>query len=410
MTDELVAVDDHLGVVLDAVRPLGEFDVTLLDAHGCVLAEDVSSPIPLPPFDSAAADGYAVRLADVAAATQGVPAVLPVVGEVTAGSTDPYTVQPGLCLRIAAGAPVPPGAEAVVPVEWTDGGSVQVAIHRSPPDGANIHRTGEDVTAGSPLLTAGVHLGAAQVGLLAASGLDRLRVRPRPRVVVLSTGRDLLDPGQPATAGRRYDSNSFLLTGAVRETGAIAYRVGILPEDLATLRDTLEDQLIRADAVVSSGGLSRGSGDAMTEVLSRMGSVRFSRVALAAGERQGFGTIGPDAVPFFALPGSPVSAFVSFEVFVRPALRRMLGVEPIQRPQVRATATAAMRSPSGLRSYLRGRLAVRDGAYAVEPLSSRDHSLAGLAEANALIVIPEDVTDVPPGDPVAVMMLERRHG
>jgi molybdopterin molybdotransferase len=364
---------------------------------------------PLPPFDNSAMDGYAVRAADIAAAAEGTPVVLPVVGDIAAGSSTPYTVQPGLCVRIMTGAPLPPGADAVVPVEWTDGGIAQVEVRRAAALGAHIRRAGEDVAPSTQVLAAGTYLGAAQVGLLAAVGRDRVSVRPRPRVVVLSTGSELVEPGQPLSAGKIPDSNSTLLTAAAWEAGAIAYRVGIVPDDPRVLIDTLEDQLIRADLVVTSGGVSVGAYDVVKEAIGRMGDVRFSRVAMQPGMPQGFGVIGPDRTPFFGLPGNPVSAYVSFEVFVRPALRRMLGVEPLHRPQVRARLTDGVTSPPGKRSYLRAWVWVDKGEYVVSPVGgSGSHLIASLAVANALIVVPDTVTEHESGAVVSVMLLVRR--
>jgi molybdopterin molybdotransferase len=398
-------VDEHLAEVLQVVQPLAPLEVGLLDAHGCVLAEDVVAPAPLPGFDNSAMDGYAVRAADVAQ----VPCVLPVVGDVPAGPASPLRVQPGLCVRIMTGALLPPGADTVVPVEHTDGGIAQVRIDRLPTPGQHVRRAGEDVRAGELVLPVGTHLGAAQVGLAAAIGRARLLVRPRPRVVVLSTGDELVEPGATLLPGQIYDSNSVALTAACVEAGAIAYRVGILPDDGRRLLDALEDQLVRADLLLTSGGVSVGAYDVVKEVLSRLGTVGFHKVAMQPGMPQSFGVIGPDRVPVFGLPGNPVSALVSFEAFVRPALRRMLGAPVVTRPVVSAVTTEELRSPAGKRSFLRVRLEVRDGAYVVVPVSGTgSHLVAGLARANALAVVPEDVEQVPAGAPVQVMMLERR--
>jgi molybdopterin molybdotransferase len=307
------------------------------------------------------------------------------------------------------GAPLPPGADAVVPLEWTDGGLAQVAIHRSAEAGAHIRRAGEDVAAGTVVLQSGAHLGAPQLGLLAAVGRDRVLVRPRPRVVVLSTGSELVEPGQPLDVGQIPDANSNLLTAAAQEAGAIAYRVGIVPDDPRLLIDALEDQLIRADCVVTSGGVSVGAYDVVKEALGRLGEVSFARVAMQPGMPQGFGVIGPERTPFFGLPGNPVSAYVSFEVFVRPALRRMLGVEPLHRPAVRARLKGALSSPPGKRTFARAWLSVVGGEYVVEPVGgSGSHLIASLAGANALAVVPENVTSIANGETVTVMLLERR--
>jgi molybdopterin molybdotransferase len=409
MTEPLKSVDAHLQDIMSVVKPLTGLDLTLADAHGCVLVEDVHATFPLPPFDNSAMDGYAVRSEDLRTASVGAPVVLPVVGDVAAGSASPYTVQPGLCVRIMTGAAMPPGADAVVPLERTDGGIAQVAIGQPVEAGSCIRRAGEDALTGAEVLAAGTHLGATQLGLLAAVGRDRVQVRPRPRVVVLSTGSELVEPGQPLSRGQIPDANSALLTAAALEAGAIAYRVGIVPDEPGVLADTLEDQLIRADVIVTTGGVSVGAYDVVKDVLTRVGTVQFDRVAMQPGMPQGFGTIGPDKTPFFGLPGNPVSAYVSFEVFVRPALRRMLGVEPIARPVVRAPVTHPLRSPAGKRSFLRAWLAVEDGAYMVRPVGGPgSHLIAALAASNALIVLPEDTTEVEAGEPVSVLLLERR--
>ncbi len=398
-------VDEHLAEVLSVVQPLAPLELSLLDAHGCILAEDVVAKGPVPSFDNASMDGYAVRVADLAT----VPVTLPVTGDVAAGPASPLRVQPGLCVRIMTGAVLPAGADAVVPVEWTDGGVAQVRIDRRPDAGAYVRRAGEDVVAGEVVLTDGSHLGSAQVGLAAAVGRSRLLVRPRPRVVVVSTGSELVEPGAPLAAGQIPDSNSIALTAAAVEAGAIAYRVGIVPDDPRRLLATLEDQLVRADVLITSGGVSVGAYDVVKEVLSRIGTVGFHKVAMQPGMPQGFGTIGPESTPVFGLPGNPVSALVSFEAFVRPALRRMLGAQVIERPRVSARTTAELRSPVGKRSFLRVWVEVRDGARVVSPVSGPgSHLIAGMARANALAVVPEDVERVADGSPVEVMLLERR--
>ncbi|HVM27505.1 MAG TPA: gephyrin-like molybdotransferase Glp [Mycobacteriales bacterium] len=405
----MITYAEHLANVLERISPLSPLELGLMDAHGCVLAEDLVAPADLPGFDNSAMDGYAVRSDDVASASDGSPVVLPVTGDVAAGPASPLRVMPGVCVRIMTGAMMPNGADAVVPVEHTDGGVAQVVVHRSARPGQHVRRAGEDVKAGENVLPAGTHLGAVQVGMAAATGRSRLIVRPRPRVVVVSTGSELVDPGEPLGPGRIVDSNSPALTAAALEAGAIAYRVGIVPDDPRRLADTLEDQLVRADVLVTSGGVSVGAYDVVKEVLSRLGTVRFDEVAMQPGKPQAFGTIGPDETPVFGLPGNPVSALVSFEAFVRPALRRMLGATPIERPRVRAAATEALRSPSGRRSFLRVALEVRDGAYVVTPVSGAgSHLLAGMSRANALAMVPEDVEEVPAGGAVEVLVLERR--
>lgn len=402
----MISVDEHLARVLSVVQPLSPLDLGLLDAQGCFLDEDVHAPAPLPGFDNSAMDGYAVRTADLSGE---LPVVLPVVGDVAAGPASPLRVQPGLCVRIMTGAALPEGADAVVPLELTDGGVKHVRIDQTVEPGAYIRRAGEDVAAGDLVLTRGTALGSANIGLAAAIGRNRVLVRPRPRVVVVSTGSELVEPGAPMGPGQIADANSFALTAAAIEAGALAYRVGIVPDEARTLLSTLEDQLVRADVLITSGGVSVGAYDVVKEVLSRIGTVQFDKVAMQPGMPQGFGTIGPDDTPIFALPGNPVSALVSFEVFVRPALRRMIGAEPLQRPRVSAVTTESFSSPEGKRSFVRVHLSVRKGAHVVTPVSGPgSHLLAGMARANALVIVPEQVVQVAAGEPVTALLLERR--
>lgn len=406
---DLKSVDQHIADILATVDAIAPLDLQLLDAHGCILSEQVVAHVDLPMFDNSSMDGYAVRLDDVASAGETSPVRLPVVGDIAAGSPPTYTVQPGMSVRIMTGAPMPPGAEAVVPLEWTDRGIASVTINRAPEPGANVRRKGEDVRSGQVVLEQGTRLGPGQLGLLAAVGRDRVMVRPRPRVVVLSTGSELVEPGAHPAPGQIHEANSWILTTAAREAGALAFRVGIVPDDDRSLMNAIEDQLIRADLVVTSGGVSVGAYDVVKEVLSRLGSVAFETVAMQPGKPQGFGTIGPDNTPIITLPGNPVSAYVSFEVFVRPVIRRMLGVEPLHRPTVRAVCQEPFTSPAGKRQYARGWLDVVGGRYEVRPVGGAGSHLVGdLAHANALIVVPESATEVPAGGTVEVMVLERR--
>ncbi|MEV6404271.1 gephyrin-like molybdotransferase Glp [Streptomyces bobili] len=428
--DRLWSVDEHLEDILAAVRPLEPIELQLPDAQGCVLVEDVMVPVSLPPFDNSSMDGYAVRVADVAGASQEYPAALEVVGDVAAGQADLLHVGPGQAARIMTGAPLPPGAEAVVPVEWTDGGlgegpvhgmrarslgpeqtSGQVRVYRSAEARAHVRAKGSDVRAGDRALEAGTVLGPPQIALLAAIGRGTARVRPRPRVVVLSTGSELVQPGEELRSGQIYDSNSFALTAAARDAGAIAYRVGAVADDAETLRSTIEDQLVRADLVVTTGGVSVGAYDVVKEALSHVrdedeagSGIDFRKLAMQPGKPQGFGSIGPDHTPLLALPGNPVSSYVSFELFVRPAIRALMGLEDVHRPTTRATLAAdkALTSPKGRRQFLRATCA--EGI--VRPVGGAgSHLVAALAHADSLIVVPEDVESVEPGTEVEVVLL-----
>ncbi|WP_329410882.1 molybdopterin molybdotransferase MoeA [Streptomyces sp. NBC_00704] len=429
--DRLWSVDEHLEDILATVRPLEPIELQLPDAQGCVLVEDVMVPVSLPPFDNSSMDGYAVRVADVAGASEEFPAALEVVGDVAAGqAADLLHVGPGQAARIMTGAPLPPGAEAVVPVEWTDGGlgegpvsgmrarslapeqaAGHVRVHRPAEARAHVRAKGSDVRAGDRALDAGTVVGPPQIALLAAIGRASVRVRPRPRVVVMSTGSELVQPGEELGSGQIYDSNSFALTAAARDAGAIAYRVGAVADDAETLRSAIEDQLVRADLVVTTGGVSVGAYDVVKEALEHVGDadeegagVEFRKLAMQPGKPQGFGSVGPDHTPLLALPGNPVSSYVSFELFVRPAIRTLMGLADVHRPVTRAKLTAdkALTSPKGRRQFLRAVHA--EGA--VRPVGGAgSHLVAALAHADALIVVPEDVESVEPGAEVEVVLL-----
>lgn len=435
MSSTIWSVDEHLDDILAAVKPLEAIELQLPDAQGCVLVEDVVVEISLPPFDNSSMDGYAVRISDVEGASEEFPAVLTVIGDVAAGDgglADGRSVGPGEAARIMTGAPLPAGAEAVVPVEWTDGGtgggpaasmrahsaapegaSGEVRVHRPVKPRAHVRAKGSDVRPGDLALRAGSVVGPPQIGLLAAIGRSTVRVRPRPRVVVLSTGSELAQPGEELTAGRIYDSNSFALTAAARDAGAIAYRVPAVADDAETLRSTIEDQLIRADIVVTTGGVSVGAYDVVKEALSSVGDedeagggIDFRKLAMQPGKPQGFGSIGPDHTPLLALPGNPVSSYVSFELFVRPAILTLMGLDDVHRPTVRATldADGVLSSPSGKRQFLRGTYDAEAGT--VTPVGGAgSHLIAALAQADALIVLPEDVTSAEPGTETEVILL-----
>ena len=401
------SVEEHLHVVLDGVEPLAPIDHTLLDARTCVLAEDVTAPWPLPAFDNSSMDGYAVIAADLDAASDGKPTELTVVDDVPAGYRASVPVREGTAIRIMTGSPLPDGADAVVPVEWTDGGTDTVKVTSSVRRGAHVRRRGEDVQLGDLVVRSGAVLGPREIALLAAVGRGRVRVHPQPRVVVLSTGSELVEPGATLSPGLIVDSNGVTIAAAVQEAGAIAYRVGPVPDDAPTLLAALEDQLVRADLIITTGGVSAGAYDTVKAVLSRLGTVEFTRVAMQPGMPQGHGTLGPDSTPIFTLPGNPVSAYVSFEVFVRPVLRRMLGHQHIYRPVVRAVLADTLHSPAGKRQFARGHLEVEDGRYVVRPAGGQgSHMLGALAKANALVVVPEDVTEAKPGTAVAVLRLD----
>ena len=407
MTDPLVSVEDHRDRILSAITPLPAFDQPLMEAFGLSAAEDVHAGVALPGFDNSGMDGYAVCQADVAAASEESPVHLPVVGEIGAGQATLLAMSPGTAVKIMTGAPVPSGADAVVPYEWTDRGVANVVITQAPELGQHVRPAGQDVAVGDLLVEQGTVLGPRQLGLLAAVGRASVRSRPRPRVVVISTGSELREPGTTLGHDSIYDGNSFLLAAAARQAGAIAYRVGIVSDQPRAFMDALSDQLVRADLVVTSGGVSMGDYDVVKEALSPLGTVWFGGVAMQPGKPQGFGTIGDDEVPIVTLPGNPVSAYISFEQFVLPAIRKLMGRSPYVRPEADAVLTHAMPSPDGRRQYARGTLSVVDGHLAVTPVGTQgSHMIGDLAESDALIVVPESVTSVEAGETVTVIPLD----
>lgn len=408
---ELVSVGDHLERVLQRIVPLPAFEHPLMDALGLPVAEDVRAPVSLPVFDNSAMDGYAVGWRDVADATQERPAHLPVVGEIAAGQTTIRTLTPGTAVRIMTGAPVPQGCSAVVPFEWTEESGREVLVRRAPEEHQHIRFAGEEVQRGDLLMSRGEVIGTRQVGLLAALGLGRVPASPRPRVVVMSTGSELVEPGRPLGSDSIYDSNSYLLAAAVRAHGGIAYRVVASSDDPRSFSDALSDQLGRADLVVTSGGVSKGTHDVVKEVLQGLGTVDFLEVAMQPGKPQGFGTVGEDATPIFTLPGNPVSAYVSFEMFVVPALHRLTGRETVKRTLTTARMQTSLRSMRGRQQLVRARIDMdADGLRATPVGGAGSHLVAGLAQADALVVLAEDVTRVEMGDVVPVLLLDRPAG
>jgi molybdopterin molybdotransferase len=412
-------VDEHAAAVAALFSPMPAETVALAGALGAVLAEDLASPVALPPFANSAMDGYAVRSADLGE----VPVALPVAADIPAGRTDGPPLAAGTAHRIMTGAPLPEGADAVVQVEWTDGGhgaepswtaggsTERVTVDRAVAPGQNVRGAGEDVTAGTVVLPAGTLLGPAQVGLAAAVGAGTLPVRRRPRVLVLSTGSELVAPGQPLEHGQIHESNGPMLAAAVTDAGGTAELLRFVPDDVTAFTATLDDALAThpddpVDLVLTSGGVSAGAYEVVKDAFTDRG-ITFTKVAMQPGMPQGLGRYsGPlGDVAVVTLPGNPVSSLVSFEVFVRPALRAAAGHPQPARPRVRARLAEALDSPAGRRQFRRGRIdAVAGTVSAVGGAGS--HLLAALARADCLLVVDEDTTRVEAGETVEVWLLD----
>ncbi len=393
------SVDEHRRVIAGLISARPPSPVVLSEALGLVLAEDVVAPLSLPVFDNSAMDGYAVRAEDVADAGPDNPVTLPVAEDIPAGRTDPLTLSPGTAHRIMTGAPMPAGATAVVPVEATDAGMPTVKIAGAPRPGQHVRKSGEDVTAGTRVLRAGQTVTPAVLGLVAALGLDRLTVVPRQRVLVISTGSELVAASTALAPGQIYESNAVMLAASVREAGASVLDTATCGDDVEQFRELLEAR--EADLVITSGGVSAGAYEVVKDAFpTGSAGVEFVKVAMQPGMPQGAGRTG-GGCPIVTLPGNPVSALVSFEVFIRPALRAAMGMADPDRPRRSAVLAEALTSPRGKRQFRRGIYDPCAGTVtSYGPPAS--HHLRWLASANCLLDIAEDVTDLAAGQQVEI--------
>jgi molybdopterin molybdotransferase len=400
----LVSVEDARERVLSQVQPLAPLRLPLTDAYGCVAAEDVLATHDLPEFASSAMDGFAVRASDVAGATPTQPRELKIVGRSSIGQEPEGTVGAGETMHIATGAPVPAGADAVVPIENAIvEGDELVRLLDGPAPGTHVRPRGEDVREGDVLVPGGKRLGAPELGLLANSGHPTPLVHPRPRVVVLSTGDELVLPTETPAFGQVRDANSFLIFGALRDMGAMPVMAGIVRDDVESLRETIFSFEIQADAFVSSGGVSVGERDVVKAAFFRRGEVDFFKVAMQPGMPQGFGHV--EGKPYFGLPGNPVSVFVSLEVFVRPAILKMMGRRHLFRPEVTARLTDEVRGPRGKLQFARVDVRRETGGWSATPTGARGSNLIStVARANGLALIPAGTESAPAGANVKVML------
>ena len=392
--------------VMERLDPLGVREVGLAEALGCVLAADVAATEDLPPFANSAMDGFAMRGADLAGAGEAAPVALEITGEVFAGTGRLPAVGPGGAVRIMTGGAIPPGADTVVPVEQTSVEGGTVLVRHDPGPGRFVREAGEDVRRGTVVLERGRVLDPAAVGMLASVGRKAVPVHPRPHVMVVSTGDELVDPGEPLGPGQIRDSNSWLLVAQVRAAGAGAFRCDKLRDDPEALRRGFAMAAAEGDLVLTSGGVSVGERDYTKQVLAELGDVRGFRVAMQPGMPQAFGFAA--GTPLYGLPGNPVSCFVVFETLVRPALRR-LGGHPddrLDRPRVVARLAGPVRSPQGKVSFLRVRLQVGDDGLVASITGNQGSGvLSSCVAADGLAVVPAEHRELPAGSAVQVVLL-----
>jgi molybdopterin molybdotransferase len=434
VTQAMISVEEARERILSYVSRLEPEEKPIVDALGQVLAEDVRAAFDIPPLDNTAMDGYAVRAADTDGAGESTPVRLRVIGELAAGYLFEGEVAPGTAVRIMTGAPMPRGADAVVPFEETDEASTgsaqarpahrfgaftkapeQVSVLKAARPGANIRRAGEDVRRDSLVIREGMTLGPAQIGVLASLGQASVRVYRRPVVAVLSTGDEVVEPGRPLGPGKIYDSNAYSVSAMITEAGGIPRRLGIASDTVEALTAKLREGLDpfgsaqgRADMLITSAGVSRGDYDVVKDVLAKEGEIDFWTVRMRPGKPLAFGAFpsGDRRVPHIGLPGNPVSSMITFELFGRPAIYKMLGKSGWERPRVRAIAQERIANTDGRRTYARAILEQREGGYYASLTGPQGSGiLTSMALANALAVVPEDVLAIEPGEEVECLVL-----
>ncbi len=385
----MVPIEEAHRLIMARAVPLGVEEIDALASEGRVLAETVVSPDDIPDVPKAAMDGYALRAADGVGQRR-------VVAEVTAGVEPGLVIGPGEAARIMTGAPMPAGADAMIPVELTREHAGVLTVERALRSGDYVHTVGQDVARGAIVLQAGSMLGAADVGLLATLGRTRVRVYRRPVVAVLATGDEIVEPGASRAPGAVRDSNRYALMAAAREAGCTTISLGIARDDYNAQRDAILAGLARADVLITSGGVSMGTRDLIKPILAELGTVHFGRIAFKPGKPTTFATVGDKLV--FGVPGYPVSSLVSFEVFVRPALRALQGDERPHRPRVQVTLAGALRPSPDRPEYQRAEVRWEDGRLMARVTGGQGSSrLLSMRGANALLLVPPGEEPYPAG-------------
>jgi molybdopterin molybdotransferase len=413
----VISVEEALGKILDFIDVLAEEGKPLLDCLGQVLAEDVYAPFDVPPQDNSAMDGYAVQAGSIEGASYKHSKILRVVGEVAAGSITKVKVEPGTSVRIMTGAPLPQGANVVVPFEATDEvdrkrlspSQSEIGIRCSLPEGSNVRRSGEDIVEGELVMKRGRLLGPTELGVLASLGKGTVSVIRRPVVGVLATGDEVLDVNQPLLPGKIFNSNTYSLAAQVLSYGGIPRLLGIAPDNVGQLSVALRRGL-DCDMLITSGGVSLGDYDVVKQVLAAEGDISFWTVCMKPGKPLAFGTFKRNSgrrVPHLGLPGNPVSSMITFEVFARPVILKMMGKRNLTRPTIAAIMEDSIENNDGRRIFARVLVGSREGRYFASLTGPQGSGvLTSMAKASGLAIIPETVKEVKPGTTVEVMMLD----
>jgi len=414
----LLSVEQALDKILGYVDVLEAELVPILDCLGRVLAEDVYSTINIPPLDNSAMDGYAVRAKDTLGATEQTPRLLRVIDTVMAGSISEHEVVPGTAVRIMTGAPLPKGADSVVRFEDTDetqrqGVSGEIGILREVELGWDIRRAGEDITQGALVLAKEIVIRPSEIGILASLGRNKVKVIRRPVVAILATGNELVDMNQPLPRGKIYNSNSYGVAALVKRYGGLPKILGIALDSESSLVDILSERL-DADMLITTGGVSMGDYDIVKDVLAKQGEIAFWTVRMKPGKPLAFGTIRGTSgvgvnknIPHLGLPGNPVSTMVTFELFARPAILKMMGRKNLAKPVIEAVIEEPIVNSDGRRVFARVIVGKRNGQYFARPTGPQGSGvLTSMSLANGLVIVPEDKPGVEAGDVVQVMMLD----
>lgn len=402
----MLSVEEAAGQVLDGIAAIPPQPIPLLDAVGLLLAEDVSAELDVPRVPNTSMDGYAVRAADTADASPHSPRTLRVIETLAAGYTPTRSVEPGTAIRIMTGAPIPDGADAVVEVELTRSRGDVVDVHAEVQPGRSLRPAGEDLKAGELALRAGTQLHAPEIAVLASVGRGSVLCVPRARVGILATGDELVEPGEPLPPGKVYDANAYALAAQVREAGGEPVMLGIARDTRDSLAEKLRQaQRAQVHLLLTSGGVSVGEFDLVKEMLAEYGKLEFWRVNMKPGKPLAFGHI--DSLPMLGLPGNPVSTMVSFELFGRPAVQKLMGLPPAPRPQVTARLEQDYMKGDSRRHYVRVQLRTADGVHTASLSGGQGSAvLSSLSRAHGLAVIPEDWTAAVAGQEVQVMLLD----